>query len=40
MKSQVFQNKDGSRLDLVASSSREVTKRPVVLFCPVVLQLV
>ena len=28
-----------SRLDWVARSSREITERPVVLFCPVVLQL-
>ena len=28
-----------SRLDCVASSSYEITERPVVLFCPVVLQL-
>ena len=28
-----------SGLDWVASSNREVTKRPVVLFCPIVLQL-
>ena len=27
------------RVDWVASSSREVTERPVVLFCPIVLQL-
>ena len=39
VKSQVFQNRAGSRLDWVARSSREVTKRPVVLFCLVVLQL-
>ena len=39
VKSQVFQNRASSRLDWVASSSREVTKRPVVLFCPIVLQL-
>ena len=34
-----FQNKVGSRLDWVVSSSREVTERLVVLFCLVVLQL-
>ena len=34
-----FQNKVGSRLDWVASSSPKVTEQPVVLFCPVVLQL-
>ena len=39
VKSQVFQNRASSRLDWVASSSREVTKWPVVLFCPVELQL-
>ena len=39
VKSQVFQNRAGSRLDWVVSSSREVTERPIVLFCPVVLQL-
>ena len=39
VKSQVFQNRAGSRLDWVASSSHEVTKRPVVLFCPIMLQL-
>ena len=39
VKSQVFQNRASSRLDWVASSSHEVTERPVVLFCPVVLQL-
>ena len=39
VKSQVFQNRASLRLDWVASSSREVTKWPVVLFCPVVLQL-
>ena len=39
VKSQFFQNRAGLRLDWVASSSREVTKQPVVLFCPVVLQL-
>ena len=39
MKSQVFQNRAGSRLDWVASSNHEVTERPVVPFCLVVLQL-
>ena len=39
VKSQVFQNKAGSQLNWVASSSREVTERPIVLFCPVVLHL-
>ena len=34
-----FQNKVGSQLDWIVSSSREVTERLVVLFCPVVLQL-
>ena len=34
-----FQNRAGSWLDWVASSSREVTEQLVVLFCPVVLQL-
>ena len=37
LKSQVLQNRAGSRLDWVASSSREVTERPIVLFCLVVL---
>ena len=39
VKLQVFQNRGGSRLDLVARSSHAITKRPVVLFCLVVLQL-
>ena len=39
VKSQVFQNRSSLRLDWVTSSSREVTERPIVLFCPVVLQL-
>ena len=39
VKSQVFQNRAGSRLEWVASSSREITEWPVILFCPVVLQL-
>ena len=39
VKSQVFQNRVGLRLDWVARSSREITERPVVLFCPIVLQL-
>ena len=39
VKSQVFQNRAGSWLDWVASSSREIIERLVVLFCPVVLQL-
>ena len=39
VKSQVFQNRASSWLDWVASSSREVTKWPFVLFCPVELQL-
>ena len=39
VKSQVFQNRVASWLDWAASSSREVTEQPVVLFCLVVLQL-
>ena len=39
VKNQVFQNRVGSRLDWVASSSHEVIEWPVVLFFPVVLQL-
>ena len=39
VKSQVFQNRGDSRLDWVARSNRTITERPVVLFCPVVLQL-
>ena len=39
MKSQVLQNRGGSRLDWVARSSCKITERPIVLFCPVVLQL-
>ena len=39
VKSQVFQNRAGSQLDWVVSSSYEVTEWPVVLFCSVVLQL-
>ena len=37
MKSQVFQNRAGSRLDRVASSSLEVPEQSIVLFYPVVL---
>ena len=39
VKSQVFQNRAGLQLDWVASSSHEVIERPVLLFCPIVLQL-
>ena len=39
VKCQVFQNRAGSRLDWVISSSHEVTEWPVVIFCLVVLQL-
>ena len=35
----IFINKGGSWLDWVARSSHTITERPVVLFCPVVLQL-
>ena len=39
VKRQDLQNRGGSRLDLATWLSREITIWPVVLFCPVVLQL-